>query len=496
MRGCPVSVVPRLLRPRLIALDLETGRTGRGSPSAYAAVGQTFDGAWQGPRREMDVTRSTRTLLLIGMVSIVAAAHPATEVAAQTAFAAPDTARRISLPDAIHQLDMRNLELRLARDEAAASDGRIEAAGAIRNPALAGSREHLSSGSDRYHETQISLAQTFGVGGQRGLRRESAVHLARGARARVDAERLRLTFEVHLAFVRAAAAEADLTVLQETTELFRSVEDSGRRRLEEGDISSFEQGRLQVERARYETLLAHAHSELAAAAHALTMLIAPEAVGDSLHFLPAGGLSTLTPPMATPPLHVALATAELRAEVRAAQAEANAANATLALQRRLRLPDFTLSAGFKQQADGFQGAVVGVSIPLPLWDRNGGGIAEAEASLGAARVRHELALRATESEIRLAWEIHRRLAERLRLAGGVYPAESAALLETARIAYAEGELSLLELLDAADAHRSAQRALTELRAEYLAAVYELERATGRLLETPTAPRRGRPIEGP
>jgi outer membrane protein, heavy metal efflux system len=131
--------------------------------------------------------------------------------------------------------------------------------------------------------------------------------------------------------------------------------------------------------------------------------------------------------------------------------------------------------------------VFGVSVPLPFWDRNRGGIAEAEALLSAARTRRELALRGAESDIRRAWETHRSLEDRMREIGGTLLPESGGLLETARLAYAEGEMSLLELLDAADAYRGARESITALLAEYLSAAYELERATGQLLPTPTAP---------
>jgi outer membrane protein TolC len=56
------------------------------------------------------------------------------------------------------------------------------------------------------------------------------------------------------------------------------------------------------------------------------------------------------------------------------------------------------------------------------------------------------------------------------------------MLETATVAYAEGEMSLIELLDAADAYRSSRQAVNELLADYLIATYDLEGATGRLLD--------------
>jgi outer membrane protein, heavy metal efflux system len=265
------------------------------------------------------------------------------------------------------------------------------------------------------------------------------------------------------------------------------VEESGRSRLAEGDISRFDQSRLQIERARYETLLARARLALAEASRELTLLIAPDSVGGRTLILPSERLSELAAVAGVSDVETALLAAAGRADVRAAEAEIEAAEAALTLQRRLRIPDVTLSGGYKHQADGYQGAVVGVSVPLPLWDRNRGGIAEAEANLAAARTRRELALRRAESEIRRAWETRRSLEERMRLIGETLLPESAGLLETARLAYAEGEMTLVELLDAADAYRGARESVTALLAEYLSATYELERATGRLLATPTAP---------
>jgi outer membrane protein, heavy metal efflux system len=439
------------------------------------------------PRQETDVTRSIQAFLLTGVVALLAVVPAVPDLAAQATAATQDTVRRLPLGEAIQRLESQNLELRLAREEAAAADARIAAAGVLPNPGLSATREQLSGDPGVYHETTLQVGQTFPVGGQRGLRREAARQTAEAARARFDGIRLRLAFEVHRTYLQAAAAEADLAALAETTEVFRRVEESGRSRLAEGDISRFDQSRLQIERARYETLLARARLALAEASRELTLLIEPDSVAGRTLILPSQRLSDLATAASAVGEETALLTAAGRADVRATEAEIEAAEAALTLQRRLRIPDVTLSGGYKHQADGYQGAIIGVSVPLPLWDRNRGGIAEAEANLAAARTRRELALRGAESEIRRAWETRRSLEERMRVIGATLLPESAGLLETARLAYAEGEMSLVELLDAADAYRDARESVTRLLAEYLSATYELERATGRLLETPTAP---------
>jgi outer membrane protein, heavy metal efflux system len=433
------------------------------------------------------VTRSIQALLIVSIAVLFAPAAGTPDLAAQNVATAPTGVRRISLGEAIQRLESHNLELRLAREEAAAMEARILGAGTLPNPAASGAREQLSGDPGVYHETVLQVGQTLPIGGQRGLRRAAASRAAEAARARLEGTRIEVAMRLHRVFLRAAAAEADLELLNETTEVFRRVEESGRSRLAEGDISRFDQSRLQIERARYETLLARARLALGEASRELTLLVAPDSVTAAASLLPAERLGHLAARAAGLDVETALLSAAGRAEVRAAEAELEAAEAALALQRRLRIPDLTLSGGFKHQADGYQGAVFGVSVPLPFWDRNRGGIAEAEALLSAARTRRELALRGAESDIRRAWETHRSLEDRMREIGGTLLPESAGLLETARLAYAEGEMSLLELLDAADAYRGARESITALLAEYLSAAYELERATGQLLPTPTAP---------
>jgi cobalt-zinc-cadmium efflux system outer membrane protein len=180
----------------------------------------------------------------------------------------------------------------------------------------------------------------------------------------------------------------------------------------------------------------------------------------------------------------ALAMARRRPEVRLAEAEVESARARAALERRERIPDITVSGGYKEQADGFAGAVLGLSVPLPLLDRNRGRIAEAEAARRGAEARLALALRTAEGDARSAWERHRTLLERLVIVNRGLLAESSDLLNAARVAYAEGEMTLVELLDAAEAHRAARQIAVELLRDAAVGGFDLERAVGATQDLP------------
>ena len=154
-----------------------------------------------------------------------------------------------------------------------------------------------------------------------------------------------------------------------------------------------------------------------------------------------------------------------------------AARAQVALRVRGRRFNPTVTAGLKEQAGGVYGGVLGVSVPLPLSDRNQGPIAEAEAALAQAETRLALAVRAAETDVLRALDRQRSLADRLTLREGLL-ARTGTLLQSARVAYAEGEMTLLELLDAAETYRTAREQADALLAEYLLSVADVERAIG------------------
>jgi cobalt-zinc-cadmium efflux system outer membrane protein len=165
------------------------------------------------------------------------------------------------------------------------------------------------------------------------------------------------------------------------------------------------------------------------------------------------------PPVAA--LHAALAD---NPELARFVAEVDRRQASLALARSARVPDMTLSAGYRRFTSiDTQAFVIGASIPLPWFDRNRDGIRAAEASIDEAR--H--AARAAELTMvaRLA-DAYRALASAnddvTTLRRDVIPG-ARAVFETVQEGYELGRFGLLDVLDA-------QRTLVEAEAQPLEAL--------------------------
>ena len=405
---------------------------------------------------------------------VMAALLWAAGTAAASQGAAQDTIRRVSLDEALALFARHNMELRITRAEAAAAAAGARQAAAYPNPVVAATREMLGDGGQRYDETYLTLAQHLRWPWESAAWGRAATAEREAATYRVAGDSLRLAFEVKRAFVEAAGAERVRDGLAEATGVVREALEDATRRAAEGDLSGYALRRLRVERARYEVDLSAATIAVEGARRRLGALLLPDsAVPLAPTALPAG-----TPPeaalmLATQPEPPTPTVAAARALLDVARAEEQAVG-------RSQLPAFSATGGYKTQSDGFSGAFLGLSLPLPLFDRRGAAATEAGAATARAEAHLALVRRLAENDRRLASESYAAARARAALFEGELLAEPDALLRIAQVAYTEGEMSLVELLDAMDAYRAARVAAVEARRDLWISYFDLERAAGGL----------------
>jgi cobalt-zinc-cadmium efflux system outer membrane protein len=403
-------------------------------------------------------------------VLAVAAALLAGQPAGAWGQAAP---RRVTLAQTLALFARNNVDLRIARAEAAEAAALARQAAGYPNPDLSASHEPLSGPGAGYSESYFNLSQRLQWPSTRSARQAAMERIAAAASARLIADSTRLAFGVKQAWIAAARAERNAASLERVTTVFRTAESSAEARLREGDISAYDHRRIAVERIRYETALAEAELETANARQTLALMVAPESEDPEL--APADTLGDAPPPVDSARVRSAALTR--RSEIAAAAAELDAARAEARVAQLERVPDITAVAGFKRQSDGLAGAFLGISVPLPVWDRRSGAIGAAEARTSAASARLAEAQRKVRNDVTRALLAYNSYPARIRLLDD--PRTGAAdLLSIAQVAYEAGEMNLIDLLDAADVLREAQELETRLRAEFWTSYFDLERAVG------------------
>jgi cobalt-zinc-cadmium efflux system outer membrane protein len=362
----------------------------------------------------------------------------------------------LSLERALALAEAENPALRAAEQALEGARGREEQAGLLPNPEL--SLTSLEGPLYRGFGRSINVASVsipLPVGG-----RLSAA-LAAAAKAREQAEqdlllaRRTLRSEVKAAFAVGLTAQERRAVAAELADLAEQARRVTERRVQAGDLPEAELLKAEVETERFRLDLTSADSEVAGAKRRTASLLGrPEATIARFE----GALATLT---AAPPLGV-MRERTLATSPRLASAMRSWERARLDLlaAERERLSDFTvtLGAGSSREVRAENDFILeaGISLPLPVFNRNQGRIAEAQAQIGRAAREAE----ACENEtLRDLAEAHRRhelaLHRAARFREQIIPRAERAL-EQARRGYEAGKLRLLDVLDA-------QRTLGETR---------------------------------
>jgi len=180
--------------------------------------------------------------------------------------------------------------------------------------------------------------------------------------------------------------------------------------------------------------------------------------------LPAGGLPPAVPlPQLAARLDQAPALQRARAQLRHREALAQ-------VERTRRIPDVTLIVGARREGlDERDQAVVGVSLPLPLFNRNQGALLEALRRVDKARDEEEAERVRLQSELAQAHaRLRAALEESALIAAEILPGAESAYRAASRGAEL-GKFGILDVLDA-------QRTLFQSKTQYLNAAAESHRA--------------------
>lgn len=411
-----------------------------------------------------------------------------------TASAIPEAAAEpsgtLTLPVALRAAVSRSPALAAFSWEIRARDAEVLQAGFLPNPEVTTEVEDFAGSGDRRglggSQTTLSFAQLIELGGKRAKRTQVASLERELAAWDYEAARLSLLTDTTQAFVATLALQERVGLASQLLEIAQKALTTVEATVRAGTTSQVEASRAAVAAEQASIELAKLDRELEASRSVLagswgSRIVAFDRV--------AGDLSAVSPPPLFEPLAQAL---DNNPDLARWNDEIAQRKAVLASEQARRIPDVVLGVGPRYYADNNSAAIVAsFSVPLPLFNRNRGGILQAEYRLkraaneqAAAQVTGQVQLRSAFEGLRSAYaEVE---ALRLRALPKAEAAYSGAMQ-----AYQTGRFRYLEVLDA-------QRTLFELRsteidalASYHRAAADLERLTGTSLNHLTAPPRNK-----
>ncbi len=243
-------------------------------------------------------------------------------------------------------------------------------------------------------QTTFQVSQTLEWSGKRSSRKQVASAEKRLAETELRRKRLELQALTRTHFMEALAAQKRLALAQEAAILAQRLLDAVTRRVQEGATSSADaiRARLAVTEAimeaRQDTLRLTASKKSLAILFGYENLALPALRGD------LDSLPTLELPEKLAQILEQSPEAALKAD------NVKLAEARLLQQQSLAGPDVTLNAGLRHAAAPNDFALVGgVSMPLPIRNRNQGGKEEARHELGRAKAEEKAFLLELKSAV-------------------------------------------------------------------------------------------------
>jgi cobalt-zinc-cadmium efflux system outer membrane protein len=427
-------------------------------------------------------------MLRLALLSVVCA--PVGGLVSSQAFAsdkevlvspqARPTVLRLSLDDAVALFLRQNFDLLVTKFGIESAKAQEITARLFPNPVFAmGSVGAFGQGQTLTRTGQVypQIQQLFELAGKRGYRIESAVLGRRSAEANFEDAIRQLTFTVKDTYYRVQLAQRRLALAEENRDRFARILEVNTIRFKKGYIAEVDLIRIRLQVVDFQSQVIQATQESNQAQAELRLL---------LGLAPTVEL-VLTTELDYHPVEPDIETLrqralEARPDIRMKRLVQLQRAADLRLAKAYRVPDVTAGVGLALQGpqgpDNQRQLGFSLGVPLPLFNRNQGGIAQAEVAVQVADLELQKAIVQAENDIEIAYRNlmeSRRLVEMYR--GGIL--EDARLtLTIVEKAYERGGATIIDLLDAARTSRTIQQNYIEILFNYQHNLFLLENAVG------------------
>jgi cobalt-zinc-cadmium efflux system outer membrane protein len=298
------------------------------------------------------------------------------------------------------------------------------------------------------------------------------------ADAELETKKAEIHANVVLAFYEVLVSQERVTLANSSMEVAASALDAAAKRVKAGKSSPVEQTKSNIAAASANIELVQAKTLLSNSRKRLSALWGV----NTPNFERATGDVTSIPNIKS--MNDLQGLVDAAPSVKLAKEEINAREAMTKIERSKAVPNITLSAGVlnNQELGGLNQALLGLSIPIPVFDRNQGNVQEAvsrkskaEDELVALRIRIQANLLTQYERLSAAKQAS------MALQNDILPNAQSAF-DAANRGFSLGKFNFLDVLDA-------QRTLYQVKTQYINAlleahqsVAEIERTVGDVVE--------------
>jgi outer membrane protein, heavy metal efflux system len=399
-----------------------------------------------------------------------------------------DPAQGSSSVDLVRRALASNAELAAARLDVERARARLRQAGLRPNPALDFEQTNGIFNSPGERNTSVGFSLPLELGGQRKGRINLAQAEFAAAEAEVADRERRLVAEVRAAYAEALAALRELGITGQLNNLDVQTARVVEARVSEGDAAPLELNLLRVEVDRLRARRALVEGRLQAALLRVKSLTGIP-VGEPLRLREVLDVALLPAPPASLEAAVEIAL-RTRPDLRLAALNEEVAQIGLRLARAQARPEVTAFTRYAQNQSTFDETPIGVltdrdklftygvTITLPVFNRNQGAKAEAQTTIAQAKQRRQFIEAVVRAEVASAYARYQAAGRSITIFEQGVIARSNENIQAIRGAYQIGAFRVTDLLNEQRRLADAQREYTEALAERYRALADLQAALG------------------
>jgi len=372
----------------------------------------------------------------------------------------------ISINDAVRSAIENNIELQKRKNELNKNESILSEAGRIPNPTFSYSREDLKLNNSKFGEWIASGSVPLNFLWERWSNVESNAQSLEAAKLLLENSIQTVSVQVMNSYLNYHFLSLLTEELNSVLDKINKVAETARQRVKQGDIPEYELQRILLEVAKFNAEIkrveidkANSHSELKLLTGLKKMNISTE------------GFS-ITP--------VSLSSDELiksayqnRKDLKAMDMLIESEKAFLAHNKLKIIPNISLTAGYKKQADNFSGSVMLLSFEIPLFKRNQLEIELSENELNTLIFQRKYLTEQIQEEVRNSLTKYLQYKELYENNKFLQPL---LLFSSSAYSYEQGEISLVEFLDGLNAYIDALMLSKDLELNYLKSFFELQKA--------------------
>ena len=282
----------------------------------------------------------------------------------------------ISLDEATALAQQANLNIAVAMRGREVESAQLQQAATRPNPTLSGQVEDLRS---QNRIATIAISQQLETAGKRDKRMAAADATLAMADADIVIAQAEISAKTYAAFYQVLAAQQAQTLAQELLQIATTSKLTTAKRVLAGKVSPVEETKAKVAEAGLKIDLANASQQLVSAKQRLYSLWAKGLEPNKhIDYIAVGELEKLGN---IPTLEALTAQLADSPRLKKASLAVTQKQALSAIEQSKQTPDVTVSLGAQRNEElgGITQAIIGLSIPIPVFDKNQGNLQSARA---------------------------------------------------------------------------------------------------------------------